>query len=29
MEKDTLFWDIVASGKVVYAPPAESPDTGS
>jgi hypothetical protein len=27
-EKDTLFWDIVASGKVVYAPPAESADTG-
>jgi hypothetical protein len=28
VEKDTLFWDIVASGKVVYAPPADSPHTG-
>lgn len=28
VEKDSLFWDIVASGKVVYAPPAQSADTG-
>ena len=28
VDKDTLFWDIVASGKVAYAPPAESADTG-
>ncbi len=27
-EKDTYFWDLAASGKILYAPPPDSPENG-